>query len=185
MKTIEYSMRIIKELEQTLSSIDDKQCDEIVERMLNAKRIYVAGGGRSQLMIRAFAMRLMHVGFAVHVVGDTVTPAIEAGDLLIIGSGSGETGNLVNVAVKAKKLGVQIGLITIFPESTLGKMADTVIHINASTSKAPTEFTSIQPGGASFEQSMMLLCDSLIVRIAEVRQIDANKGIKLRHANLE
>lgn len=74
-------------------------------------------------MLKAFAMRLMHIGLKVHVVGDVVTPALQKGDLLLLASASGETASLVNVATKAKQLGGTVVLLTIFPESTLGKLA--------------------------------------------------------------
>jgi 6-phospho-3-hexuloisomerase len=58
-------------------------------------------------MMRAFAMRLMHIGFQVHVAGDVTTPAIRGGNLLIIGSGSGETSGLVSMAAKARSAELQ------------------------------------------------------------------------------
>ena len=36
------------------------------------------------------AMRLMHVGFEAHVVGEATTPSIAEGDRLMVFSGSGE-----------------------------------------------------------------------------------------------
>ena len=66
-----------------------------MEAICKAKKIYVAGAGRSLLTLRCLAMRLMHLGFESYVVGDTTTPAFEKEDLRIAGSGSGETKGLV------------------------------------------------------------------------------------------
>jgi 6-phospho-3-hexuloisomerase len=185
MNTNEYSLQIVKELERTLSRVDASIGEEIVDRIIDANRVFIAGAGRSQLMLRGFAMRLMHLGLTAYVMGETVTPAIEKGDLLIIGSGSGETTSLVKAAEKAKSLGVELVLITIFSDSSIGKIADTILRVNAPTSKADSEFTSIQPGGSCFEQSMLLICDATVLRVAEKLKLDANENLKLRHANLE
>jgi len=85
---------ILQELSRTVSDVDPSSLERLARTLLDAKRIFVAGSGRSGLMMRAFAMRLMHMGFPVFIVGDTTTPAIGKEDLLVIGSGSGETGAL-------------------------------------------------------------------------------------------
>ncbi|MFN8450573.1 MAG: hypothetical protein U0521_18795 [Anaerolineae bacterium] len=43
------------------------------------------------MMIKALAMRLMHLGFDTHVVGDVTTPPLGAGDLLIVSAGPGNS----------------------------------------------------------------------------------------------
>lgn len=58
-------------------------------------------------------MRMMHMGIDAYVVGETVTANLEKGDLLIIGSGSGETKTLVSIAEKAKSLGGTVAAVTI------------------------------------------------------------------------
>ena len=93
-------LTITKELEATLGSIKEEQTVQLVDCIQQAKRIFIAGRGRSGLMVNCFAMRLMHMGKKVFVVGEIVTPSIEKGDLLLIASGSGETGSLVSMAKK-------------------------------------------------------------------------------------
>lgn len=66
----------------------------MIEEIRNSDRIFVVGTGRSELVGKAFAMRLMHLGFNVHVVGEVTTPAIRDKDCLIAISGSGETKQL-------------------------------------------------------------------------------------------
>jgi len=81
------------------------------------------------LVCKFFAMRLMHSGYDVSVVGEIVTPSIKRGDLLIIISGSGETEQLIAFTKKAKEVGASILLITTKADSTIGDMADAVFQI--------------------------------------------------------
>ena len=51
----------------------------------------------------------------------------QTGDLLIICSGSGETGSLKSLAEKAKQSGIDLALVTMKKESTIGQLADVVL----------------------------------------------------------
>jgi len=53
--------------------ISDEDVEAFIRELLNAKRIYVMGAGRSGLVAKAFAMRLMHLGLQAFVVGETIT----------------------------------------------------------------------------------------------------------------
>ncbi len=188
MNTVDISLAVLKELEGALKQIDPGKAESLVDAIISADKVFVAGTGRSLLMVRGLAMRLMHLGFKAYVVGETVTPAIEPGDLLIIGSGSGETSTLTVMASKAKKVGAKLALITIYPESSIGKLADLVVNIVAATTKSDKDSgaKSIQPGANMFEQSMLLFCDSLVIRIIEKNSIvDSNVALMKTHANLE
>ncbi len=74
-----------------LHSVDSDDLDQLKQMLLDAERIFIVGKGRSGLQMNGFAMRLMHLGLPVHVVGSVTTPNITANDLLLIGSGSGRT----------------------------------------------------------------------------------------------
>lgn len=188
MEIVEYTTAITNELHRTLSAVSKEQADSFIQAVMDAKRIFVAGAGRSLLMIRGLAMRLMHLGFTAYVVGETTTPAITSSDLLIIASGSGETGSLKNMAAKAKDMGAALALISIYPKSAIGLMADYVIEIPATTSKVTDSNSqkSIQPGASLFEQSVLLLGDSLILKLSEQKNIkNQNEGLMKLHANLE
>ncbi len=153
----------------------------------SAPRIFVAGAGRSGLCMKAFGMRLMHMGKTVHVVGETTTPAIAEGDLLVIGSGSGRTSSLLAVAGQAQKRGAKILLFTTNPASPLAEMADHRVVISAPSYQAYPgghNLTSVQPLGTLFEQSMLILCDSLILGLMQRTGVSAVEMLE-RHANLE
>jgi 6-phospho-3-hexuloisomerase len=188
MNTVEISLAILKELEGALKQIDPGQAETLADAIISANKVFVAAAGRSQMMIRGLAMRLMHLGFKAYVVGETITPAIELGDLLIIGSGSGETATLALMANKAKKIGAKLALITIYPDSTIGKTADMVVRIVAATTLSDKDSgaKSIQPGANMFEQSMLIFCDATVIRIIEKNKIeDSNVALMKMHANLE
>jgi 6-phospho-3-hexuloisomerase len=90
------------------------------------------------------------------------------------------------MADKARKINSTIAVVTIFPESPVGKLADIVVKIPAPTPKSTvkTGFTSIQPMGSLFEQSLLIFLDSVILRLMEKQKKDSNTMFS-RHANLE
>lgn len=177
---------VVEEIARTVSEVPYEEEEGLAERILKAKHVYVAGCGRSGLMVRAFAMRLMHMGISTYVVGEIVTPGFQAGDLLIIVSGSGTTGSLVTMAKKAKTIGGQIALVTIYPDSVIAQMADSVLRINAPTSKGKKieGVTSVQPMGSLFEESVLLVLDYVILILMDKKNLTGEEMFK-RHANLE
>lgn len=185
---VNISLEILQELEGVLKGVDPSQTAALEKAILSAKRIFTAGAGRSQLMMRGLTMRLMHFGFSAFVVGETITPACGPGDLVIIGSGSGETATLAVVAARAKKAGADLALLTIYPDSTIGRLADLVVQLHATTAKVktPEGDAAFQPGGNTFEQSLLLLCDAMVIHILEQKGIqDRNAVLMKAHANLE
>ena len=99
MNNREYAAIVCRELENTLSSIDEKQAEAFVELIDSAEEIFCAGAGRSGFQVKGFAMRLMHMGKKSYVVGETCTPNITKDGVLVICSGSGETKSMVNHAL--------------------------------------------------------------------------------------
>ena len=86
---------IVADIGRTLRQVDAGEVEALLAALLSVERVFLAGKGRTGLQMRAFALRLMHLGLRVHVVDDVTTPAIGAGDLLLIGSSSGRTGSLL------------------------------------------------------------------------------------------
>jgi len=185
MQTNQYAAEIVQELRRTVELIAEEEAEKLVDRILQSKKVFVAGAGRSGLMVRAFAMRMMQMGIEAYVVGETVTPNLEKDDILIIGSGSGETRSLVPIAEKAKSLGGSVAVITISPESTIGKIADITVKLPGSPKdQAGSGYKTIQPMGALFEQTLLLFCDAVILKMMEKQGLDSNTMFG-RHANLE
>lgn len=184
MNTTAFTKEILAELQQTLAHIDDAQAEKLVAGILQAKKVFVAGGGRSGFMAKAFVMRMMHMGLDAYVVGETVTPNLEPDDLFIVGSGSGETQSLAAMTKKAKAIGAAVAAITTNPDSTIGLLGDIHIEIPAQAKADGDSGKSIQPMGSLFEQSLLLFYDAVILRFMD------KKGLKSgtmygRHANLE
>lgn len=182
-QTVRYTDEILKELQRTTALIRDEETEQLVTGILEAKKVLVAGAGRSGLMAKSFAMRMMHVGLDPYVVGETVTPNLEADDIFIVASGSGETKSLVPMVEKAKGIGATVALVTISPDSTIGKMADITIEIPAQA-KSETGNKSIQPMASLFEQSLLLVYDAVILSVMEKKGMDS-ETMYGRHANLE
>lgn len=183
MKVTEFACEAVEELKTNIGAVNDADIDKLIEAIFEAKRIYVAAAGRSRLIISAFAMRLMHLGFNVYIVGEYVTPAAGEGDLVIFCSGSGRTKTSLVMEEKAKSIGAKVALFTIFDDSEMARNADIVVRIGGRTSKVESDTKTIQPGGNVFEQSAFITMDCIIVKLAEVGKIDITKY--KRHANLE
>ncbi len=172
-----------------------EQVRGLVDAMIGANKIFIYGAGRSGLVGKAFAMRLMHLDFNVYVVGETITPAFEAGgDLLIAISGSGETKSIVDAAQIAKEQGGKVVGITSYADSTLGKLADVVVEIPGRTkADVPTDYIArqmltqykwIAPMGTLFEDSTMVFLDGIIALLMATFQ-KTEKDMKRKHATLE
>lgn len=174
---------IIKELDTASSQVSEEQIDQFIEAIDSHKRIFVYGTGRSGLMLDSLAMRLMQMGYTSYVVGETTTPSVEAGDLLIVASASGETQSVCNAADNGKKQGTDVLVITGDHESTITKNHDPLIRINTSTKYASSE-ASIQPLGSLFEQMLLLTFDALILKMSR-RNADTNAQMAKRHASIE
>lgn len=180
-----YTSLLMHELNQAAAHIKQEQLDALAKLILQAPKVLAAGAGRSGLMMRALVMRLMHLGIPAYVVGETVTPGFTAGDVLLIGSGSGETASLLAAAQKAKKLGGVIGVITLKPQSSIGLLADYTILLSGSTKDAGSEQgQSIQPMGSLFEQTLLIVLDSIIMSLMDKQGMDS-QAMYTRHANLE
>jgi 6-phospho-3-hexuloisomerase len=170
---------ILDELIDVLSHVDRTEMDRLLDVMRDAKRVFVAGIGRSGLMARGLAMRLMHLDFEVYVVGETTTPSIGKGDLLICCSRFGKSRTLHTYVEKAHEVGAKAALVTMTAKSPLAKRADHVFVI-------PVEEggRSRQPLGTIFEQSLLVYCDALVM-LAMERLGVSEKEMARRHTQLE
>ncbi len=172
---------IIKKISGVLEATDDTYDVKLTRILDKAKRIFIAGAGRSKLVGNFFAMRLVHGGYDVSVVGEIVTPSIKNGDLLIVISGSGETEQLIAFTKNAKKIGANIVLISAKDESTIGNLADDVIQIGNNE-----QYGKVlgMPMGTVFELSTLLFLEATISHIIHENGIP-EEIMRERHANLE
>lgn len=181
--------------------IDASQVEELVSLLVDVyksnggRKILVMGAGRSGLVGRAFAMRLMHLGFNVYVLGDTIVPSISDRDVVIAISGSGKTRLIVTAAEAAKAVGAKVVAITSFPESPLGKLADIIVRIPGRTKevfKMDDYFARqilgihapLAPLGTLFEDTAMVFLDGVIYELM-LRLGVSEDDMRRRHANIE
>ena len=179
---LKYFNEIIEEVKNLGENISEPEVQEFIQNIIESKHIFLAGAGRSGLVIRSFANRLLHLGFSVSIVGEISSPHTQEGDLLIISSGSGETPSLINQAKIAKKENVRIALITANDHSTLADLANYTLVIPAQTKDSLKE--SLQPMGTLFEQTNFFLYDNIVLLLME-KLGENNETMKKRHANLE
>lgn len=176
-----HQQMVINKIGSVLSATDQDNARRLTRILDKANRIFLSGAGRSGLIAKFFAMRLMHSGYTVSVVGEIVTPSIKRGDLLIIISGSGETEQLIAFTKRAVELRADILLITTKASSTIGDMADDVFQIGV-----PEQYTKVQgmPMGTVFELSTLFFLESYIAQLIHEKGI-AEEEMRYRHANLE
>jgi len=158
--------------------------DRVLDVLAGADRVFVLGAGRSGLALRMTAMRLMHLGLDVHVVGDATTPAIRAGDALLTASGSGTTGGIVRAAETATAVGAKIAAITTAPDSPLGRSTDALVVVPAAAKLDRSGTASSQYAGGLFEQAVVLVGDAIFDALWQRSGLDAD-DLWPRHANLE
>jgi len=183
MKETQYGKIVSQEISDVVGNLDQQQLSVLVEAMLAAERVFVCGSGRSLLMMRAFAMRLMHIGVEAYVVGETITPAIANGDLLIAGSGSGQTrGTLATVQAAAAR-GAQTAVITAHGNSQMAEACDLVVVVPLPVTGEAGP-SSRQPLGSLFEQSLLVVGDVLVLSLMK-QMGTTNEQMRARHTNLE
>jgi len=199
---LDYVKATMKEIVEFINRVIDllkpEQVDALVDSLIDVYRrgakVLVMGAGRSGLVGKAFAMRLMHLGFNVYVLGETITPSIGEGDLVVAISGSGRTRLIVTAAEAAKKVNARIAAITSYPDSPLGQLADIVVEIPGRTKTAPDiDYFARQilgiheplaPLGTLFEDTALVFLDGVVVELMH-RLGKREADLKARHANIE
>lgn len=174
--------QIIDELSKVTISVTDSQIETMLNQLHEAHHIFVSGAGRSGLMIKAFANRLLQLGLPVSIIGELTAPHTEDKDVLIFNSASGTSPVLLSQAIEAKKNNLKIFLFTTDEFSPLSKYANETIQISAQSKYSHTD--SFQPMGALFEQYSLLLFDSLVIKYMNMFNVD-EENMRSNHANIE
>ena len=186
---------ILKNIQTAQEYLDEEDIKEFMNILINSKNIFVIGAGRSGLAGRAFAMRLMHLGLSSYVVGETISPAIYEDDCILAISGSGETNTCVNAAKISKDRGAKVLALTSNPDSSLGKLADSLIYVQGRTKQEVDDedylkrqikgnYTSLTPLGTAFELTSLIFLDGLVCELLHVLG-ETESDLKSRHTVLE
>ena len=178
-------IEIMDELKKTINKISVSEMFDVADALNGAKRIFIAGIGRSGLIGKTFAMRLVHMGFLVYIVGDATTPAIQASDLLVIVTGSGTTKTLQLYAEEAISFRAELIVITASADSPIGDLAQKRLIIPAEMNYAGVAMSrTLQPEANVFEQCLMITLDYLAMILMKIKALDSEKMFE-RHANLQ
>lgn len=188
--------QFLGKVEGVLNNADLFTFNQMIDKLDDANRVFLVGAGRSGLVSRFFAMRLVHLGKQAYIVGDTTTPSIREGDLLVAISSSGSTPYVLVIAEKAHDAGAEvIALETAKPKtSKLNTIADLSVGLDRrvdskSRQKIEKEMSekpkqNITPLGTVFEISALIYLESVIGHLIRRDGIEEDVLSK-RHANLE
>ena len=190
------SMRlIIENIEEVIDKLDREAIKAMLQKIIDGNQVFVMGAGRSGLVAKAFAMRLMHLGLSVYVVGETTTPAVVPQDIVIAISGSGETRTIVDLGKLAKDIGSTLITITSKKDSALGKISDIAVIIPSKKKNDPDEagylerhmrgdYKNMPPLGTSFEITSLVFLDSVVGQLIMLTGA-SEAELKSRHTNIE
>jgi len=189
---------ILSGAKRAIDEMDEGQVENLIRMILETqdKKIFVVGMGRSGFVGRAFALRLMNLGFNVYFLGETITPAAGKDDLVIAISGTGMTKLVVSAASAAKDIGAKVVAITSYSESQLGQLADQLVLVKGRTKmgwpreedylarQILGEREPISPLGSVFENNCMVFLDGLVVELMYRMKKNEN-DLRSRHATIE
>jgi 6-phospho-3-hexuloisomerase len=189
---------ILSGARRAIDELDERQVENLIRMIQETqdKKIFVVGMGRSGFVGRAFALRLMNLGFNVYFLGETITPAAGKDDLVIAISGTGMTKLVVSAASAAKDIGTKVVAITSYTESQLGQMADQLVLVKGRTKmgwpreedylarQILGEREPISPLGSVFENNCMVFLDGLVVELMYRMKKNEN-DLRSRHATIE
>lgn len=178
-ESITYIQRKIKDI---LSYVDQEDIKKAVNLFFKANHIFVYGAGRSGLVAKAFAIRLVHLGFQSFVIGETITVPVQKGDLVVIVSGSGETIPAVMTAEIGNNLGAKVISITGKKDSDIAKFADITLYVSANCNEEQRK--QFAPLGTLFEASVWILLDGMIADLLDKKN-ESEETMRKRHATLE
>ena len=178
--------------------IEEEQINRFIDELEGVyrekRKVLVMGAGRSGLVGRAFAMRLLHLGFNSYVLGDTIVPSVKKGELVVAISGSGRTQLIVTAAETAKKVGATVAAITTYPDSPLGRLADIVVIVpgRAKITRMDDYFARqilgihepLAPLGTLFEDTTLVFLDGVVYALM-LRLGISEEYMRSVHANIE
>jgi 6-phospho-3-hexuloisomerase len=189
---------ISQNVDKSISEVAPRQLAAFIDLLImtkaKGKKVLMIGAGRSGLVARAFALRLVHLGFDVYVQGETITPAIGRGDVVIAISGSGTTKLVVTGAEIAKGVGAKVLAVTSKSDSELAKIADELMIVHGRT-KEPQEkdyfsrqmkgeHEPLAPLGTIFEISCSIFLDCVIAVLMR-RLEETETDMRSRHLTIE
>lgn len=174
----------LSEIRGPLLHMEDNATARLADEVLAARRIVLFGMGRELLQLKAFGMRLAHLGLDAHIAGDVTALPVEHGDLVIISIGPGDLDMHRAMAGLARKSGARLVVLTAQPQAAIPQLADTVVTIPAQTMANDTGSDALLPMGTVYEIALLIYLDLVAVELRE-RTGQTLEEIRARHSNLE
>ena len=175
---------ILREIDQVLAQVNPAAVDRLLNCLVASKTVITYGLGREGLVMRSFAMRLMHLGVKTAVVGDMTTPPAGPGDLFLVSCGPGSLSTVAALTGIVHESGAQVFMLTAQPDLPLPQHADHLRVTPAQTMAQQEGSTSGQAMGSVYEQAMWVLFDALVPILMQ-RLDQTAADLRRRHTNLE
>lgn len=163
---------------EALERIDPSVIVRIVDLLDHAPAIFVYGAGRSGIIGRAFAMRLVQTGLRAYVIGESVTPIVKRGDMVLILSGRGESYSSMQTANIVRREGAELVVVTAHARSKLAHAATVLVALDFSEDLDRPRYA---PLGTLFESASLRLTDALIAESMRTRG-ETEESMRGRHA---
>ncbi|GLX93925.1 MurR/RpiR family transcriptional regulator [Herbidospora sp. NBRC 101105] len=149
----------------TAAQLAPERLGEVVDVIVEARRVSMLGVGASGLVAADMAQKLMRIGRAGHPFTDvhlalTAAALATPGDVWVAVSCTGETADVVEPVRAARDAGATVVAITNNPRSTLAGLAG---HVLVSAGRE-TEF---RPGALASRISQLLIVDCIFVGVAQ------------------
>lgn len=183
---------VLNEIDTVLASVDETKLEAMVDMLTNNPDVKVLGysAGRMGSGLKAFVMRLNHLGIKASFFGDNYVPPMNSNDVFICCSNSGTTKSVVNILeiFKAKAGGKVISFVG-NENSKMAELSDIAIKFKTcngglNSADDPSKINSIQPMTTLTEQAMFVLFDLIVMMIIDKLNININ-DTKQYHSNIE
>jgi len=186
--------KINDELNEVMASISNESISNVVDCIIEANskggKILGYAAGRMGLALKAFVMRLNHLGFKAYWFGETYVPPMNENDVFICCSNSGTTKSVANILdIFRNKANGKVIAVVGNELSYMANNADIVVKFKTcngglNSADDPTKINSIQPMTTLTEQAMLLLFDIIALMTINKLGIDI-KETKQFHSNIE
>lgn len=163
---------------EALEKLDPREVSRAAEMVHKAPNVFVYGAGRSGIIARALAMRFVQVGVTAYVIGESVTPIVRRGDLVIILSNAGESQSSVQTANIVRREGADLIVITARGTSKLAHAATLLLQLHFPDD---AERSSLAPLGTLFESASLRFGDGLVAELMRIRG-ESEESLRQRHA---
>ncbi len=174
----ESSQYIAKKITEILANGDEKSIEEVIRLLLTSDKVFIYGAGRSGLIGKAFAIRLVQLGLKVFFIGETTTPIVDDTDVALIISNTGETMSAIQTANIIRRVGAKVIVITSKKLSKLAHAGNVVVTLDPELDDGDA---ALAPLGTLFEDSTLIFLDGIIAQIMEKRKETESK-MRGRHA---